>query len=91
MKEFRSHVILEMHKAGLGRINLKDLYSRCCIVSLTLVKSSMDIMETPCWINIINLGALRMLRDENGRSLVNMTAIHQNIYSNFLSVNYFNL
>ncbi|KAF6027962.1 C27A7.1 [Bugula neritina] len=65
MKEFRSHVILEMHKAGLGRVNLKDLYSRCCIVSLTLVKSSMGIMETPCWINIINLGALRMLRDEN--------------------------
>ena len=67
MKEFRSHVILEIHKQGLRKLDLLKLYPRCCIVSVAFVKAAPgDDMETPCWLNIIHLGALRLLQDDKG-------------------------
>ena len=67
MKEFRSHVILELHKQGTRKLNLENMYPRCCIVSLTFVKGAAEEMADPCWLNIIHLGALRMLHDSNGK------------------------
>lgn len=68
MKEFRSHIILEIHKQRPHKLDLRALYPRCCIVSLSFVKGAIEEMEDPCWINLIHLGALRMLRDETGIS-----------------------
>ena len=71
MKEFRSHVILEIHKQGLRKLDLLKLYPRCCIVSVAFVKAVPgDDMETPCWLNIIHLGALRLLQDDKGTCIL---------------------
>lgn len=70
MNEFRSHIILEIHKQGLRKLNLTELYPRCSIVSLTLVKGAAVDMETPCWVTVVYLGALRMLRDNSGKGCI---------------------
>lgn len=67
MKEYRSHVILHLHRTGLRRLDLETL-RRLSVISLSLVRTSQDDRKTPCWLNIINLEALRMLNNQAGLS-----------------------
>lgn len=63
MKEFKSHMAIEMSKR---KPHMEILQPRS-IVALSFVKNTIDDMDTPCWIILINFLALNALQDQRGK------------------------
>ncbi|XP_013418100.1 myosin-IIIb isoform X2 [Lingula anatina] len=61
MGEFKSLIALELRNR---HPNLERLRTNC-IVALSFVRNTLDDMDTPCWIIIINYVALNALDDEH--------------------------
>ena len=58
MKKFADSVNTELEKAYPDRRKLESK----CISAISFVKDSPEILDCPCWVMIINIVALDMLR-----------------------------
>ncbi|PVD32461.1 hypothetical protein C0Q70_07899 [Pomacea canaliculata] len=57
MKEFRSTIALELKRGEFSKERLR----RACLVGLSFGQDDADDLETPCWLYIISISALKEL------------------------------
>lgn len=83
MKKFADSVNMELEKAYPDR---RKLESRC-ISAISFVKDSPEILDCPCWVMIINIVALDMLRTKlpPGKIKIlylnSLNTVHLNVYT----------
>ena len=59
IREYKIQLALEAKKSDQSEIDKKRL-KQLCVVSLSFVKDAVEDINTPCWISIVVLPALRL-------------------------------
>ena len=70
MNQFHSHIGIALECTNTSDtqslLNMAPVLPLRSIVSVSLLEDHEDISQTPCWLLIVNIEALRALEDQNG-------------------------
>ncbi|XP_052251496.1 unconventional myosin-X-like isoform X2 [Dreissena polymorpha] len=67
MEEFKSHIGLALKAGSEVRGEIKERLRLLSITSLSLVKDAPSMLQTPCWLCLVNIAALHTLADPEVR------------------------